>query len=261
MTDCLALSVVPAVLVAVFLLPVETRMEFAFVYRRPTVLTAYTAHFVHRSLDHLLASVGGYVLLAGTGYVLAVLADARRLFGLAAATYLLAFPAVLSALNLAVPRNAVGYGFSGMTMAFAGLLPVVVAAYARRRLHPAVSVRHAPAGFLAVVAAVAVLVPVPGWILPGTAVVAVVAATGFARSAWRALRSTGPRVTAREPGWPDAFALGVVVFVGYPLVGFPTEPSTTAGVVNTYVHLLGFCLAFLVAYVAVVLDITPVPSE
>lgn len=261
LTDCLALAVVPAVLVAVFLLPLETRMEFAFVYRRPTGLTAYTAHFVHRSLAHLLANLGGYVLLAGSGYVLAVLADARRLFGLAVVTYLLAFPPVLSALNLAIPRNAVGYGFSGVTMAFAGLLPVILAAYAARRLHPRVGVQHAPAGFLALVAVVALVVPIPGWILPTTAVVATIGAAGFGLAAVRALRSTGLYVTARKPGWVDAFVLGVVVFVGYPFIGFPTEPSTAAGVVNTYVHLLGFCLAFLVAYVAVLFDITAVPDE
>jgi len=41
----------------------------------------------------------------------------------ALATFLAAFPVVLSALNLAVPRNAISFGFSGINMAFAGLLP------------------------------------------------------------------------------------------------------------------------------------------
>ncbi|MFC7096466.1 hypothetical protein [Halobaculum marinum] len=250
--DCLALAVVPAVLVAVFLLPESTRRGLAFVYQRPTLATAYTAHFVHLSLDHLLANVLGYVLLAGTGYVLAVLAGARRLFGAAAATNLLAFPVVLSALNLAIPRDAVGYGFSGVTMAFAGLLAVVGAAYAGRRLHPAVGVRHAPGAFFAVLALVSVIVlpSVPlAWAL---ASVAALGALGYVGSAARALRSPAAPSAWRgvsDPGWSDILVVAAVVFFGYPFVGFPADVRSGGTLTNVYVHLLGFCLAFLVAYV------------
>ncbi|MFC7069034.1 hypothetical protein [Halobaculum lipolyticum] len=249
--DCLALAAVPVVLVAVFLSPEATRRELAFAYRRPTVLTAYTAHFVHLSLDHLLANVLGYALLAGTGYVVAVLADVRRLFGVAAATYLLAFPLVLSALNLAVPRDALGYGFSGVTTAFAGLLAVVGAAYAGRRLHPALGVRHAPGAFLLALAAVAVLVSPSVPLARPLAAVAALGALGYAVSARGALRSSAapPRATAREAGWLDLFVVAAVVFVGYPFVGFPAELRVGTAVTNVYVHLLGFCLAFLVAYI------------
>ncbi|QZX98984.1 hypothetical protein [Halobaculum rubrum] len=253
--DCVALSVVPVVLAAVFLLPPETRMEFAFTYRRPTVLTAFTAHFVHRSLEHLVANVAGYVLLAGLGYVLAVLADERRLFGLAATTYLFAFPPVLSALNLAVPRNAVGYGFSGVTMAFAGLLAVMLAAYAGRRLHPAVSVRHAPAGFLSALAAAALLVPTASRVATAVAGVAALGAFGYAVSGTTALRDGPPHATLYRSGWVDLFALGAVVFAGYPVVGFPSDLRVGTAVVNTYVHLLGFCLAFLVAYLVAATEV------
>jgi len=250
LADCIALAVVPAVLASVFVLPIETRMAYAFVYERPTVLTAYTAHFVHRSLEHLLANVIGYALLAGIGYVLALLADARRLFGVAATTYLLAFPPVLSALNLAIPRNAVGYGFSGVTMAFAGLLAVMLAAYAGRRLHPAADVGHAPAGFLAALAVAAVSVSAGSRVATVLAAVAALSALGYVGSAVVAHRGESPHATLSRPGWLDLFVVGLAVFAGYPFVGFPTDLRAGTGVVNAYVHLLGFCLAFLVAYLA-----------
>lgn len=256
--DCLALAAVPAVLVGVFLLPESTRRAFAFAYRRPTVVTAYTAHFVHFSLDHLLANLLGYVLLAGIGYSLSVLAGARRLFGVAAATYLLAFPFVLSGLNLAIPRNGLGYGFSALNMAFAGLLAILLAVYAERRLHAAAGVRQAPGPFLLGLALVAVVALPPTRTRTALAAAAALAAIGYGASFVRDVRSPvtgGRRPTGDSPGWPDLFALGALLFVGYPFVGFPAEGRLDGAVVNVYLHLLGFCLAFLVPYIALEADV------
>ncbi|MFC6785816.1 hypothetical protein ACFQFH_07875 [Halobaculum halobium] len=261
LADCLGLAAVPAVLVAVFLLPAETKLEYVFTYERPTLLTAYAAHFVHRSLSHLLSNVFGYALLAGTGYVLAVLADARRLFFVATATYLLAFPPALSALNLAVPRDAVGYGFSGVTMAFVGLLVILLAAYAERRIHPEVSVDHAPVGFLALLALVSVLLPTHSAVATALAGTAALGALGYAAMVAVDVRGTAFHSTARGSGWLELFAFGAVLVLGYPFVGFPAELGTGVAVVNVYVHFLGLSLAFLVAFVAVLVDAVPVADE
>lgn len=253
LADCLALSTVPLVLVAVYLLPEPTRQALVFALHDPTLVTAHTAHFVHLSAGHLFANVVAYALLAGTGYLLAVLADARRLFGVAAATYLLGFPVVLSALNLAVPRHAVTYGFSGVVTAFAGLLALLLAVYAGRRIHPAVRVRHAPCAFLLALALVPLVALPPSPFALATAVAASVGAVGYGASlldaagpAWAA----GLRPTARAAGWPDALVVGTLLFAASVFVGFPPQLRVDGVVVNAYVHLLGFCLAFIVPYVA-----------
>jgi len=75
----------------------------------------------------------------------------------ALATFLAAFPVVLSALNLAVPRNAIGFGFSGINMALAGLLPLLLAVYARERFSPQASIRALPAVFFPLVGWMALL--------------------------------------------------------------------------------------------------------
>jgi len=67
------LAAVPVVLCAVFALPESTRRSLAFAYAEPTVLTAFTAHYVHLDVGHLAGNVAGYILLAGVGYALAVL--------------------------------------------------------------------------------------------------------------------------------------------------------------------------------------------
>ncbi|MDZ7745798.1 MAG: hypothetical protein U5K28_04470 [Halobacteriales archaeon] len=245
----------PRVLSAVFVLPATTRESLAFAYREPTVVTAYTAHFVHFKIDHLAANVLGYVLLAGSGYVLAVLAGQRRLFGASAVTYVLAFPFALSGLNLAVPRNAVGYGFSGVNIAFAGVLGLLLVAYASRRIDSRLRVRHAPGVFFTAVVVVSLLALPAGVVSISVASASALVAGVYVVSSWYDLSRTGAHT--EEAAGADSTAsfrdigmLAAVVFFGYPFVGFPPAMPVDGSVVNLYVHLLGFCLGFIVPYVA-----------
>jgi len=254
--DLCVLLAVPSVLLAVFALPEATRRSLAFTYADPTAVTAFSAHYVHLDVGHLSGNVAGYCLLAGFGYALAVLGDSRRLFLTALATFLLAFPFALSALNLAVPRDAIGFGFSGINMALAGLLPVVLGTYARERFRAERSVRALPAVFFALVGWIALLA-LP---LSATGLGLAGAATGVAGAllaplyAWTAqlpiragVRDIARAVSSR-PGEGDLFVVGVVLAVGYPVVGFPSDPTGPGSVVNLYVHLLGFCLAFIASF-------------
>ena len=250
--DLVALCVPPVALVAVFALPEATRRSLAFAYMEPTVLSAFAAHYVHLGTDHLLGNLAGYALLAGVGYALAVLNGRRRLFT-AFVTYLGAFPFALSALNLAVPRNAIGFGFSGVNMALAGLLPILWYCYARDRFAPSASVTALPAVFFALVGWIALLalpVSTEGVGLAGlaTGVAGALLALLYAASSDARLPRpirTHLRSVASSPGYGDLLAVGAVVAVGYPVVGFPADPSGGGSVVNLYVHLLGFCLGFI----------------
>lgn len=248
--DVVALAVVPVVLVAVFALPASLRSSLVFWYREPTLVTAYAANVVHFRLGHLLADVVGYVLLASAGYVLAVLAERRRLFLASALTYLLVFPPVLSVLNLAVPRNGVTYGFSGVVAAFAGFVPLALAMYTKRRLSAGAWIRQAPGVFLASLVVVAtVALPDSRIAMGATAFVVGATALYGASTLRRGLITTLARSVRDRRGWGDCFLLGIVVVFGFPFAGFP-QPQVSGAVVNLYVHLLGYCLAFLVPYIA-----------
>jgi hypothetical protein len=254
--DILALCAPAVALLAVFALPEPTRRSLAFAYLDPTPLTAFSAHYVHLGVEHLLGNLVGYVLLAGVGYALAALSGRRRLFFTAFATYLGAFPFALSALNLAVPRNAVGFGFSGVNMALAGLLPILWYCYARDRFGLAASVAALPALFFALVGWIALLalpVSTAGDGVAGLAigVAGALLAVLYAASAGVSVpRSVGGRLraVAARPGYGDLLAVGAVLAVGYPVVGFPSDPSGGGSVVNLYVHLLGFCLGFIAPF-------------
>ena len=251
--DLLVLLAVPAVLLAVFALPEPTRRSLAFAYADPTLRSAFASHYVHLDPDHLAGNLAGYVLLAGVGYALAVLGGSRRFFLTALATFLLAFPFALSALNLAVPRDAIGFGFSGINMALAGLLPILWYCYAREQFVPDASLRALPAVFFALVGWIALLalpVSTTGAGLAGLAigVAGALLALLYASSAEIDVVATareGARAVASRQGEGDLFVVGAVLAVGYPVVGFPSDPTGAGSVVNLYVHLLGFCLAFI----------------
>ena len=251
--DVVALLAVPTVLVAVFALPEPTRRSLAFAYQDPTPLSAFTAHYVHLGTDHLLGNLVGYGLLAGVGYALAVLSGRRRLFFTAFATYLAAFPFALSALNLAVPRNAVGFGFSGINMALSGLLPILWYCFLRDRFAPAAPLAALPALFFGLVGWIALLalpVSTEGIGLAGLSIgvaSALLALLYVASSEVRFPRRlrVHAKTVASRPGYGDLLVVGAVVAVGYPVVGFPSDPAGGGSVVNLYVHLLGFCLGFI----------------
>ncbi|PSQ57319.1 hypothetical protein BRD22_02615 [Halobacteriales archaeon SW_8_68_21] len=251
--DLLALCLPPVVLLGMFALPETSRRSLAFAYADPTPLSAFAAHHVHLGTNHLLGNLVGYGLLAGVGYLLAALSGRCRLFFTAFVTYLGAFPFALSALNLAVPQNAIGFGFSGINMALAGLLPILWYCYAQDQFAPSVSVAALPALFFALVGWIALLalpVSTEGDGLVGLTIGVAGALLALLYAASSDLRRPHSlreraRTVASRPGYGDLLVVGAVVAVGYPVVGFPADPSSGGSVVNLYVHLLGFCLGFI----------------
>lgn len=249
--DVLAMTAVPLLLIGVFLLPESTRRELTFHYTEPTLLTAYTAHFVHLEAAHLAGNVAGYLLLVSVCYTLAVLGRRRRFFLTAFAAFLSVFPPMLSGLNLAVPRNAIGFGFSGINMALLGILPLLLVSYARRQFFPRLDLQHAPATFFLALAAVSLLALPSDGIVSGIAIAAALIGALYlvsVRRSWHlSPRDTLSAIVARQ-GYGDLLLVAVALFGAYPFVGFPTDAAGAGQVLNLYVHLLGFCLAFIGPY-------------
>ncbi|GAB3700887.1 hypothetical protein [Halorubrum pallidum] len=269
--DAVALLVVPAVLIAVFTLPEPVKRAAAFSYTEPTLRTAFTAHYVHLTVPHLVGNVVGFALLAAVAYGLSLLAGRRRLFFAAAATFVLAFPFVLSGLNLAVPRNAIGYGFSGVNMAFFGYIAVILPVALDEQFDVAWR-RYAPGHFFVSIAYIAVIALPVSTVSAGVGVASAVFALPYGHEMVRGrgglrgrdavlarsgdgrepLRGTVRRILGC-PGCGELVAVAVVVLFAYPFIGFPTV-SATGPRVNVYVHFLGYALAFLVVHVSLLAD-------
>ena len=250
--DLAFLVSVPLVLLGVFSLPMATRESLTFAYTDPTLLTAYTSAFVHLDSTHLLVNVGGYLLVASLAYLLSVLSGRRRRFLVAFAVFLAAFPIALSYLNLAVVRPSVGYGFSGVLLAFVGYLPIALADYLDAQFDIGPSRSIAPALFF-VGLALSALLSVRSAVTYGLAAAALLSALLYALPAFERpgrLRSN-VRAAAGMAGHFELFAVGLLAFLAFVFVAFPADPTTGGSVVNLYAHLLGYALAFVATYASV----------
>ena len=258
--DVVAFLLVPIMLLGVFSFPEATRRAAVLSYRDPTITTAFTAHFVHFTGSHLIGNMLAFLLLGTVAYGLSVVADHRRLFWTATITFLMTFPFALSVLNLIFPRDAIGYGFSGVNMAFFGYIAVVLPLAIDDRTGLNAS-RYTPAVFLlsvGYIGLIALPMSTTSALLAGGAIVAALPygrhVDGYtARCALRAAKRL-----LNQPGVGELVAVAVVVLVVYPIVGFPAQ-SATGLQINLYVHFLGYALAFLVVHVSLLLDATVLP--
>lgn len=244
-------SILGLVLVSVYHLPIITKRALVLDYRAPTLLTAYASHFVHLTWQHLLANLVVFGLLFPLAYWLARAGRRRRVFHAATLTFLLAFPLALSALNLALPRPRIGFGFSGVAMAFLGLLPLVLAAAVEERYPRTEATRRAPGLFLVGLAVIAWLaVPPSGFRVLAAAAVTVAALAHLPRIPTATELGDGARwLTTTERG--GLVLAGLVALLLIPLAAFPPSPASDNAVLNIYSHFLGYCLGFIVPYTAV----------
>jgi hypothetical protein len=245
---------VPFVLVGVFSLPLALRRSLTFAYTDPSLLTAYTSAFVHLDSTHLLVNVGGYLLVAPLAYLLSLMGGRRRRFCVAFTVFLAVFPVALSYLNLAIVRPSVGYGFSGVLLAFVGYLPLALADFVEAQFDVDVRANRslAPALFFVGLALAAVL-SVRSLVTAGLAAAALLSALLYALPAFdeRTRLRSNVRAAAGMTGHFELFTVAVVAFVAFPFVAFPTDSAGDGTVVNLYVHLLGYALAFVATYVTI----------
>jgi hypothetical protein len=255
--DAALLAAVPGVLVAVFLfVPEATRDAFVLDYREPTAVAMYASHFVHFDAGHLVGNLGAYALGVVPAYCYCAAAGRRADFLAVFGAVLAAFPYALSGLNAVFVRPSVGYGFSGLAMAFLGFLPLALAMFVRERLLSGVTLDHAPLLFFAGVGTVAVLAlpAAPSSLLPLAAVgVAVVGVATYGSSLWSSVDRGAVSTATGRDGDAEFAAAGVALVLAAPFVAFPQQAAGGGrdAVLNVYTHLLGFCLGFVVPYAAV----------
>lgn len=248
--DAALVATVPIALLAVFALPESTRAAYVLDYRAPAAVDMYASHFVHFGVGHLATNVATYLLAVVPTYGYCVAAGRRTDFLAVFGAVLAIFPYALSWLNVVFVRPSIGYGFSGLAMAFLGFLPVALAAFARERLADGVTLDHAPLLFFAGAATSGVLVASSSSLALVVVAVSVAAAAVYARSLWLAVGREGFEAALGRAGDAEFAAAGVVLVLAAPFVAFPGQTAGSGSVLNVYSHLLGFCLGFLVPFTA-----------
>jgi len=250
-TDLLGLAGIAGALVAVQALGRGTRESLAFDTTAPTAATAYTSHFVHLTDLHLIGNLAVYVPAVLIAYLLCVLSGRRQLFWTALVTLLVAFPFALSALQLVFPRERLLYGFSGITAGIVGLAGVALVGYLRETIVPGIGDEHAPAILFAMAGATALIaLPDRAWrveIGVGGLALALLYVGGAVRTQGLPGRER-LRAALGRPGYLELAGAGAGLLVGYPFVAFQEAVVPGGGVIDVYVHLLGYALAFIVVF-------------
>lgn len=246
--DVGAILAVPVVLLVLFALPRPAKFDLTLAYGQPTLRTAFLSHFVHLRTPHLVSNLVGYAVVVPLCYTVAVLADRRKDFLVAFVAILLSFPFALSALNVLFPRPRIGYGFSGIVMAFLGLFTLLWWSYVAVRGGLGLGRDVSPVAFFLGTALIA------AWEVPGTRVGLIVvglaaAGTLYYLGPW----GDGTRLEVIQsvslgPGYFDIAVLGLIVVVSFPLLGFVSAPADGGVLTNEYSHVLGYCLGYLVPY-------------
>jgi hypothetical protein len=249
--DLLAVGLVPVVLTGIYTLPRETREAFVFETENPTILTAYTSYFVHLDWFHLLGNLVVYFPAVVIAYLLCVLSNRRTLFGITFLTLLVAFPFVLSAMQLIFPRERLLLGFSGITAGIVGLACFALVGYVRTALAVEVNDRYAPTLLFFTTALIASIAVPSGAYRTAITLASIGLGTvylGFAL-VQNGLPSRDTLTSAANRRGYFAFTGAAVgLLVGYPFVAFQTVLIPEGGILNVYVHLLGYNLVFIVVF-------------
>ena len=240
----------PTILLLVYQLPHEVRESLVFDYTDPTVVTAFTSSFVHLETGHLLTNVFLYVVVVPTLYLLAVVS-----------TVLVAFPPILSYLNLAILRSSVTLGASGVVMGLVGCLPLTLADYLESRFAIGPVRTFAPMMFLTSLGLVSVL-SVQSVVSENSTVLFVTAGLVlavfltvllYAISAYEQVDNilSKLRSSADATGYFELSVAAVFLFVTVLFVAFPVDPTTESGIVNLYEHFVGYSLGFIASFTTV----------
>ena len=250
----------PTLLVGTWLAGLETRFAFRLsadsVWASPsTVLTAFTANYVHFGSRHLLDNLLNYWVTLFAIYPLVAIAGWGRQFRLSIVAYLVAAPFAIAVVTLAVfdpQTEQFVVGFSGIVAALLGFLPVVLAAAASEQTKGAVDPAWAVVPFLFSVALVFAIPSGPYFSgHPPLAVGLGLLGVAVAGRLWAEFPSA--RLGAYRRGLtPDvrlAFLIGSTVFVFGITGAFVFVHVGT----NVWGHLAGYMVGFAVPYLAFVI--------
>lgn len=253
--DIGVIGLVPVVLVILALLPDSTQLVFNT--GAPELFTAYTSHFVHSNLAHLVGNLLIYVVVVPLAYVLAVLAGKRQFFLLSFGALLVLFPVALSLMQLSFPDERLVLGFSGINAGFFALLSLSLVCYGRAVFSERIEIRYAPA-LLFVLAGVIALVALPerAWrveIAFGTFALALAYVGAFFYRHGVPERAAVKRALD-QPGYVELAGISFGAVVAYPVIGFQEIVFFGDAVTDVYVHLLGYCFAFIVLFLYVIVE-------
>lgn len=235
--DALFIGMIPLILIGVFLLPMELRKALSFHTARPTLLTAFSSHFVHYSLRHLLVNLLGYASIAPLTYVLSVLAGRRRQFLAVSGGLLLGLPFSLSIVYVATLPTAPAIGFSGIVLGFYGYLPISLYQCVSIHLDGRLPSAYLPSAIFVGLASIGVVLFWTAMIslLPLLIIFLIISA--FASRILDRNLITGVGRLGKG-GFAETMLVGILMIALFPVAAFQSIAGT--GILNIVGHFFGY---------------------
>ncbi|MFB6300651.1 MAG: hypothetical protein ABEH65_10365 [Halobacteriales archaeon] len=255
--DLLILSLPTLVLLGIYQASDLVKQSLTLSHAMPSIIPAFTTHYVHYTQHHLTANLLVYLLLAPVVYAFTVMAGRRQFFFVAFWTYVLVFPIVLSASSVVVFREGQLFGFSGVALTFAGFLPVAMTRYLGCRYSGPIDLDTAPSLFFLGTSIVAFLT-VPN----GRLRLSLVIASGIigilylwypVRRLHQSRRGSFLEDTDRI-GMIELVVFSIIAYYVILVVAFRTSMVGETSIVNLYLHFLGFSIGFLASYLTFRID-------
>lgn len=251
--DLVLLSALPTVLLGIFVLPLSIRKEFLLSFRNPTLIDAYVSNFVHLTINHLLVNLLTYFILVPTVYLCFLFADERRRFLTSYIYFVTILPFLLSLMSAFSTKPLFGFGFSGINMAFFGLLPVGLVVYYREHFASGLDLDHAIILFFSgALTITALAAPIQQNVI--VAVGLAVSGTGIygqdllEKVSEISIEGIYRMYTEDPVGYGELATAGAIIFICLPLVMFPPQRMSESGLLNYYIHFLGYCFGFISSF-------------
>jgi hypothetical protein len=233
----------PILLSLVFLLPESVQNSLILDYGNYSLFNLLSSAYVHRGFNHFSNNLAAYCVLIGPIYLLFVLADERKLFRYTFLAFLLILPFVIALSNIAALGSGTGAGFSGISSAFFGLLPVSLFLFIHNKVSEEIEPVHGVVLFLIVAAITAGTysgVTTAAGILLCAVLITVY---DIYQIGIDEVRGAAARLISME-GYFELVMIAGLLFLVSPALLFPHDIVKDDGAVNILSHYLGLVFGF-----------------
>lgn len=251
--DVLLLVLVPLPLTFLFILPETIQEDLVLHLESPNLLTAFTTHFVHGSSSHFLGNLTAYVSFVTLIYLLSLLSGERRKFYLIFLIFVLAFPFILSSIDLLLLELETSKGFSGINSAFLGFLPISLFYFLKRKFSSGLKTSNSISLFFLGCGIIAFIYSSQS-ILEMILIILIFGLSAF--YFWRTFKELKCGEVRKSLGGPKegggylelAIVSALFFILVLPVSAFPSELAQKGGTVNILSHYSGFLFGFMVPY-------------
>jgi len=222
-------------------------------FQNVSVFNLFSYGVVHRGLNHFAGNLLSYVALVVPTYLLCVLGREKKFFRYTWLSFVLLIPPLIALIELASPISPnTAAGFSGVTSAFLGFLPISLVLFLRNRISKEIQAAHAVVLFLVAASVISLTYSgISGLTVGAFAATILLAAVYTYRIGVGEIKRVSAEIASMQ-GYLQLVLFALLFFLISPVMIFPANISQGAGTVDIFAHYLGLTLGFFLPLIYVI---------